>query len=342
VDQVQEFPMTELDSAILPPPLSNHVATFSRWVDAELVLSGRADVVNDPIVHYTTREGLEGILSSGSIRLTDLGQARDDSEFLYGRGLAKALLTEAFAVAGTGARDHDEAISTRLFCEGTLSMLEKISPASGPFRFYSASFCERGDDAFLWREYAANGEGFALKLSPVVFSEPPTAAPLTVMDQAIRLRMIYDRSEATRVLEKVVEEGIRTVRAAGLSGSTDPHVGTTFLHSMSVHFVLYVLAMATRFKKQCLSPEHELRLLLVNEEEKLASLEQTLSSGKRFVQYQFVPSLRARGVLEEITVGPRAPSNSELHVRQLLLDCGYPTDPDGEPVTVVRRSAACK
>jgi hypothetical protein len=289
--------MTEFDPAILPPPLSNHVATFSRWVDAELVLSGRADVVTDPIVHYTTREGFEGILSSGSIHLTDLGQARDDSEFLYGRGLAKDLLTEAFTVAGTGVQDDAEAISTR-FCEGTLSMLEEIGPTSGPFRFYSASFCERGDDAFLWREYAANGEGFALKLSPVVFSEPPAAAPLTVMDRAIRLRMIYDRSEATRVLEKVVEEGIHTVRAAGLSGSTDPHVGTTFLHSMSVHFVLYVLAMATRFKKSCFSSEHELRLLLLNEKEKLAPREQTLSSGKRFVQYEFVPSLRARGVLD--------------------------------------------
>ena len=333
--------MTKFDPAILPPPLSNHVATFSRWVDAELVLSGRADVVNDPIVHYTTREGLEGILNSGSIRLTDLGQARDDSEFLYGRGLAKDALTEAFAVAGTGARDDDEAI-TGYFCEGTLSMLEEISPASGPFRFYSASFCERGDDAFLWREYAANGEGFALKLSPVVLSEPPAAAPLTVMNQAIRLRMIYDRNEATRVLEKVVEQGLNTVRAAGLSGSTDPRVGTTFLHSISVHFVWYVLAMATRFKKPCFSPEHELRLLLLNEKEKLAPLEQTLSSGKRFVKYEFVPSLRARGVLEEITIGPRAPSNSEPHVRQLLLDCGYPTDIDGEPVTVVRRSAVWK
>jgi hypothetical protein len=330
------------DPAILPPVLFNQVATFSRWVDAELVSSGHADAVNGPVVHYTTAAGLEGILSSGSIRLTDLGQARDDSEFWYGRDLAKSLLTETFISMGIGVSEDDKATSTQLFCSGTLSMLEEISPASGPFRLYSASFCERGDDAFLWREYAAKGEGFALKISPVVLSEPPAASPLTAIEQVIRLRMIYDRSEATRVLKKVVEEGIRTVRAAGLSASTDPDVGTTFLRSISVYFVLYVIAMATRFKKPFFSPEHELRLLLLNEEKKLSPLMQTLSSGKRFIPYEFTPSLRARGVLEEITIGPNAPSNSEAHVRQLLLDCGYPTDLDGEPTTLVRRSAAGK
>jgi hypothetical protein len=182
------------DERVLPKHLANIITAFSEWTSAKIDERCQVDVVDAPVFHYTTSAGLEGILGSGFIRLTDLGQMADDSEFQYGSNFALDALSEAYAGAAVGI--SDAATVVRCFCDATPSILSEVGPKAGRFHFYSASFCGRGDDAFLWQEYAAKGAGFALKLAHELFADPPAGVPLTVMDRIFRILMLYDRDEA--------------------------------------------------------------------------------------------------------------------------------------------------
>jgi hypothetical protein len=101
------------DERILPPPLANLVATFSHWVESEIGAIGRADAVGEPVFHYTTGMGLEGILSSGSIRLTDLGEARSTDNRL--RIACREGPFASFAVTSSAASDFTLPLSLRRY-----------------------------------------------------------------------------------------------------------------------------------------------------------------------------------------------------------------------------------
>jgi hypothetical protein len=341
MSQVGDCPMTvTFDESVLPKHLADIIATFARWADEEIDARCRADVVDSPVYHYTTRAGLEGILEGGFIRLSHLGEMRDGEEFLYGRNLARDAMSALFSNALDEISGNDTNLAAhaqRFFCEGTLSMLDEISPVTGPFEFYSASFCGCGDDAFFWREYADRGAGFALKLAPVLFADPAPDTPLKVMDKVFRIAMFYNRDNATTILRSGVREAVRAVRDAKLS--PDAIVATTFWHAMSVRLLNYVIKIASGFKKPCFAPEREIRLLLLNEAKTLGPLSTTASNGRRYIRYDFTPPLRSPGVLYEITIGPCAPVDAEEWVSRLLLDHGYPTRPDGRPLTLIRRSS---
>lgn len=185
----------------------------------------------------------------------------------------------------------------------------QIGPPAGPFQFYSASFCRRGDDAFFWREYADKGAGFALTLAPALFADPPADALFGVMDKVFRISMRYDENQAATAMKTAIEEAIRAVKAVQLPA--DRNVAITFLHAMSVRLLLYVIIIAISYKKPCFAPEQEIRLLLLNEAPKLAPLSAITPTGRRYVRYDFTPPLRSPGMLTEITIGPRAPVDAE-------------------------------
>lgn len=112
--------------------------------------------IPDEVWHYTTLEGLEGILSSGTIWATDARYTNDKTEFTHARGIVKAYLEER---AEHGSREGfpTEDLSKMLdeaFEEGALSPLET--------EVYVASFSANGDLLSQWVQYADNCRGVAL------------------------------------------------------------------------------------------------------------------------------------------------------------------------------------
>jgi hypothetical protein len=331
------------NESTLPAHLTEIVSNFEDWTYGAIEAQCVADNVSSPVFHYTPQQGLEGILRTGAIRLThlgDLAKLGDKQEFLYACNLARDALQSSYnnAEAGLSREETLPLYSQKCFADGTLSMLDEITPTSGPFEFYSASFCRHGDDDFLWREYAANGAGFVLTLSPVLFADPPGSAAQGVMDKIFRVGMRYDRETAISLMKTAVQEAVASIGGAELPA--DGTMATTFFHAMSVRLLNYVIRIASSFKKPCYSPEQEMRLLLLNETKILAPLSINRDSkGRRFIQYDFSPSLRSPGMLQEIAIGPRAPADAEDHVAQLLRDHGYPMGSDGKPLTPIRRAA---
>lgn len=102
--------------------------------------------------HYTNAAGLQGILASGHIWLSDTFRMNDPSEVEHGFSIA----TERLSNCATATRPE-----TEYFARGFEAFLSQGGvKASG--HFFSASFSGDGDDLGQWRAYGDNGRGFAL------------------------------------------------------------------------------------------------------------------------------------------------------------------------------------
>jgi hypothetical protein len=97
------------------------------------------------VYHYTTMEGLLGIVGSRTLRATHLFFQNDASEFDAARDHAREALA-AFALASRPS-------SLRKDLRNVLGRLARRHPA----RVHSFSFSRLGDDLNLWRNYARGG-----------------------------------------------------------------------------------------------------------------------------------------------------------------------------------------
>lgn len=104
----------------------------------------------DVLFHYTTAEGLRGVLSSGCLWATDVRYLNDTVEFEYGRRLAieKLLgIRERVAFSSAHVREVSEAIQA----------LERVKP-----RVFAASLAVGGDLLSLWRGYCRPRDAYAI------------------------------------------------------------------------------------------------------------------------------------------------------------------------------------
>lgn len=117
--------------------------------EAAQVYGDPASFVDPPPVlyHYTSSQGLQGILESGNLWATDLQYLNDEQEFMFGRDR----VIPAF-------REHVLKIDDGRVNKGILVGLIDHSALRD---FYVTCFCENGDLLSQWRGYAAPG-GYAL------------------------------------------------------------------------------------------------------------------------------------------------------------------------------------
>jgi hypothetical protein len=106
--------------------------------------------VPEYLYHYTTAEGLIGIVKNREIWATDIFYLNDQREFRHGIKLA----VEELQGKGIyeGYRKHVPA---------TTSMLGSVAPLTFPVRVYVSCFSTEADSLGLWRSYCPRG-GYAI------------------------------------------------------------------------------------------------------------------------------------------------------------------------------------
>lgn len=137
----------------------------------------------DHVFHYTTIEGLVGILSSGVIWATDLSYTNDASEYIY----ADQIIEEALG----RFKLHDPMLAE------FLSIL-RADPRDG-FDVYAACFCERGDLLSQWRAYASGGTGYAIQ-----FDWTALSTMFSGIETAFSGRVEYGGQAQTELIQNVV------------------------------------------------------------------------------------------------------------------------------------------
>lgn len=106
------------------------------------------------LYHYTTAQGLLGILRSNALWATDLNYMNDFSELNYAW---KLIDTEWTKIAGSNSKLTPPDLENP-FRDTILRFTEFIKP-SGAF---AVCFCENEDQLSQWRAYAEKGTGYSL------------------------------------------------------------------------------------------------------------------------------------------------------------------------------------
>jgi hypothetical protein len=110
------------------------VRSYDRASKVRLLNAQRRDAIKAPLYHYTSRDGLCGIITAQKIWFTDYRCLNDDTEIGFGIAAAKAVLAEV------GAREP----KASLFCGMTADLLTTEN-LDGHFGFYVASFSRKRD-----------------------------------------------------------------------------------------------------------------------------------------------------------------------------------------------------
>lgn len=104
----------------------------------------------NPLWHYTTAEGLLGILTTHSIWATDMRYLNDTTELVHAERLIRDELDSALKI---GAAD------VMLLLE---RMKASYDPPGGLERPFVSCFCDSGDLLHEWVSYGARGGGYAV------------------------------------------------------------------------------------------------------------------------------------------------------------------------------------
>lgn len=111
----------------------------------------RSGEVPPVIYHYTTIEGLVGIISGSSLWLSDVMYLNDKDEFLHG---FRVLESEFYKIKKAKSQSLHQA---NVFIESMMVACRQRA------RVYSCSFCEGGDILSQWRGYANGGVSIGFK-----------------------------------------------------------------------------------------------------------------------------------------------------------------------------------
>jgi len=107
------------------------------------------------LYHYTSIEGLLGIIESKSVWATNVLYLNDASELNYAVGLFKRQILE-FKKKSSNARSVEN-----IFFETLIENIVNLIPSDN-FGFYVSSFSEEKDLLSQWRGYCPKGIGFSL------------------------------------------------------------------------------------------------------------------------------------------------------------------------------------
>lgn len=141
------------------------------------------------LYHYTSADGMAGILNSQSLWMTDIRYMNDLSELQYATALLIQRLERRMSVTGVTAR-------RRAFLRSCTERLDSLL-AFGPAVF-SASFCEDGNLLSQWRAYRGRGGGYAVGFDLV--------HTLRFLSRPCLLRkMVYDTNLQSELLDLAIE-----------------------------------------------------------------------------------------------------------------------------------------
>ncbi len=201
------------------------------------------------IFHYTSIEGLSGILSSNEFWATDIRYMNDSSELEYGVDLVCCNLSKLTTVADNGYSDILNEVCT--------SLPEHHNFFKHIGAYYAVSFCEDGDLLSQWRSYASDGQGYALG-----FNTKKLLANIsnTYNDRPVLRKMIYSPQKQVQLITDLVNYGkILYNEILSTSSSQDQHDWETQL-ILALRTGFYLLA--SNFKDTGFKEENEWRLVV--------------------------------------------------------------------------------
>lgn len=257
------------------------------------------------IYHYTNDLGLNGILGTGKMWLTDIFSLNDPSEVRHGFCHGINILKRK--VAGGPPR-------VKRFAQGLETFFSEVGVESSGHHFI-CSFSSCRDDLCQWRAYADNGRGYALGFDANVMEEGFTKAPNT---EAFYLT--YDDSKLDALLGQIVESYLSAVN---LGLILQGGVGAHGMADLYTWLTLYLLRAALFFKHAAYANEKEYRFLqYYGADGEPPAMERRARSYSVIKYMEFDWKSVAAGALKHIMIGPAAEPEKASHFAAECLRLG--------------------
>ncbi len=252
--------------------------------------------------HYTTREGLNGILRNRSFWSSHIRSLNDPSEIQYGKAIVKDALDRALET------EKNEAIVKML--KGLRNYVDVYDRIL--YDTYVTCFCEIEDLSSQWREYAGRGVGYSIGVTFDATTRFCHDLTDIENDSYIVLRkVLYERQQQEQLVTKYLDE-LR--RAAVLAFEQFMKIWGKLPEVWESQAALQasnlLFDMMFTFKDAKYSGEHEWRMVKVMQPDFNPSIVKQRSSGAGKLNYinsyLYYSDLATYSPIDLIRVGPSA------------------------------------
>ena len=193
-----------------------------------------------PLFHYTTAEGLEGIVTSRELWATSTYDLRDKSELDHATDLAQQVLWE-----------HAQFLTSSKEARRVLRYVQENVKQARAGAVYVFSFSLRGNRLSQWREYCPRG-GYALGFARGTLSQIATRHHCRLGP------CIYDRTQQRTLLTQTVRAFVCRL---GTTCDDDVQSPATEPDRALTSFAAQLDQLAPFFKHPCFEEEAEWRLV---------------------------------------------------------------------------------
>ncbi len=228
------------------------------------------------LYHYTTLNGLKGILQTKSLWCTDTSSLNDPMELRYGKKLITDKLNEIIEI-------EENMLIKDLLSEliGYVNVFD-----TNLYRVFIACFCEDDNLLSQWRAYAGKGVGYNIGFnfsSDTKFSHHQE----NISDEShiILRKIIYDPVKQDEVISRsinnIIEEAKRVEESLlGRSGLPDAWSSQAALEAVNILFDVIM-----SLKNPVFEEEKEWRLIKVIDPNRLLTLLQFRNIDERLALY---------------------------------------------------------
>jgi len=224
--------------------------------DHRVALARQHSEVPTRLHHYTTPQGLLGIVSDCSIWASDVRFMNDSSEFSYAAHLIDEVMAEVIAEVSSDV--------LRALLPTRPGVANAFEYGDQPF---IACFCEEGDLLSQWRGYSAGDSGFSLGLDLHHWALSPGLPPRTYLR-----KVVYDRDAQRSSVREVVKAWLATAESLLDSGRAQPQDVFPYPAIWALQEALAEHHLC--FKDPAFAEEREWRLIrLVNVREEIRLLD---------------------------------------------------------------------
>ena len=288
---------------------------LAKFLDS---LEGEFGLTTDDLLwHYTDTRGLEGIVNTGTIRFSHLGFLNDPSELQYAEEVYASVLSEP-------SSEQDPLRGE--FITGYLDFKDNLQQQFGetmtPTPFVT-SFCIDCDNLDLWRQYADDGQGFALGFRMKELREILNGENLEIRRLIHGFRVLYDTTEQQRLISRILGYFLSKFLEIHTAGETTDLTSSSA--DVYTGFLVTLDTFAPIFKHPCYASEKEGRLIWYGDTIDLDEAKYLARRGffKPYIDLNFKTRKEEKPPLAAVVAGPATdPLICEKSLRMFLNNHG--------------------
>lgn len=282
------------------------------------------------LFHYTTSDGLLGILRTGKLWATNTYYVNDVSEIDYGCNIIRELVNEKLNDPSNPKhiKEFLNVLNEPSFWQRHMYLFNHNEPQKN--EIFVSCFCAKGDLLSQWKGYGAQGSGFSIGFSRE-----------KLFKQQIQIfRVIYEPADQYRLVKETIDEICKILDTVITStGITDYN---NLVRSSLMEISMYFRRFSLCFKHKAFKEEQEWRIIVMYDPSMLLKeirFRSVRGNVVPYVEVDLSEKITADLTLlpiQKVYCGPTLhPQNAKSTIQALFKSFGYVDNTGNDIVEVI-------